>query len=151
MQTSMRYLRAFFLALKMTLRGQTLPAPPQSPIAVWTAQTPALIDAVYIAANAQGLDQDARRKIILHIDSRDINVETTLAAIKHHAITEYPYLLRHPNEHSFTAICATNHNDRYLALRLRQADSLQAPPLQAALKQLESHLEAIPTSSSPDE
>lgn len=139
-----RYLRAFFVALRMTLRGEQPPPPRYPTLTAWTQQTVKLVDAVYTVAEQQGIDRARRQTLVLHVDKRDISVETILATIRHHAAQEYPYLLRVDIAHNLTALYASNLNDCYLALRLSELDALQAPPLKTTLDALRNHLEAVP-------
>lgn len=140
-----RYLRAFFMALKLTLKGKRI-APKYPELDVWAREAARRVDAVYRAADANGLGEPARKALILHLDSRDISMETILASVRHHATEEYVKLLLDSTPHSFIAIYASNLNDRYRVAQL--CDAVQPLPVKAAIASLSDHLEAIP--SQPD-
>lgn len=143
----LRYARAFWVALKLTLRGQS-PAPhPYARLNAWIEQTPALVAAIYAAADRDGLDKNARKVLLLKLDGRDMTVQTVLAAVDHHARQEYPYLLRHLTDHSITAIYASNLDDQYRITRLRDSQLLPAGAAREALTRLSAHLNGIPPSN----
>ncbi|NWF70729.1 MAG: hypothetical protein HXY40_16715 [Chloroflexi bacterium] len=142
----MRYVRTFFTAISLTLRGARPPEVAHAPLRAWIAQARKLLDGVYAAADANGLPASQRQTLRLRIDKREMAVETLLAALRHHLNEEYPYLLRHPTPHSLTAIYASNLNDRYYISRL--AETLTTPALQRALQKLGAHLDAIPPGNS---
>jgi hypothetical protein len=106
------------------------------------------LEAVYAATAEHQLDRTAREAVTLHLDSRDMSMEVILSAIKYHLGEEYPHLLRTGAKHGITAIYATNLNDRYWMARL--ADAVSIAPVQLALRALSAHLDAIPSSSTPD-
>lgn len=140
-----KYVRAFFIALRLTLRGQT-PAPaPYTRLDAWITTCEQLVDDVYKAADRAGLDATQRKARKLRLEGRDITMEALLGGVRFHATQEYRYLLRHPTEHSLTAIYASNLNDQFRIARLRE--QLTEPDLQAALDGLTRHLEAIPPSN----
>ena len=147
LNTVRRYLRAFFTAARMTLRGEKLPAPTQHPLLLWTRQFAVLVDGVYQVAERGGLNKNARQTIKLRIDGRPMSVETLLATLKFNAVTEYPTLLRHGvSRDVMNTFHASNLNHRYGIERLKAADELQNADLQAALTRLDQHLENIPQS-----
>lgn len=140
-----RYTPRFFGRLKHALAHHQV-APSDTPrLSSWTRTMQALVRRVYHAADQHGLDDTARRALVLHLDKRDISVETILATLRHHAAHEYPYLLREGGQHSLTALYATNLNDRYLVLRLGTLDAAQVEPMKTALADLRAHLDAIPS------
>jgi hypothetical protein len=145
---ALRYIRAFWLALKMTLRGETIQPRPKSPLALWVGEAGRLIEAVYAAADAQGLNREARQQLVMRIDKRDLTVETALTGIRHHVMTEYPYLLRNRTSYTVAAIHATNLNDRYLVQRIAELEALPTGQFQESLGRLKKHLETIPGENS---
>jgi hypothetical protein len=145
--TLRRYLRAFIVALGMTLRGEG--PPPPRPLAAWSQQTLWRLDELYAALERQGLDEAARQQMALKLDGRLMKVETVLATVKHHAAQEYPSLLRSNIEFNLAAIQAANVNDRYWLARLAELPPLQAPAIAAALNRLRAHLDAIPNDTTP--
>jgi hypothetical protein len=140
-----RAISAFFRALRLTLRGEALPPAAHPALWRWMQETTALVDAVYAAADSAGLDTATRQTLTLHLDGRDWRVETILATVKHHAVTEYVYLLHHPTPHSLTAIYASNMDDHYRVTRLQQAEVVtKSQPIAIRLAALAAHLETIP-------
>jgi hypothetical protein len=144
MNTIVRYLRAFFVALRMTVRGQKPPPPPHPEWTAWARQTVLLIDEIYAAAESSGLDKNARQSLVVKLDGRSMSVETVLATLRYHAAQEYPSLLRTAGRFNRGAIQATNMNDHYWLLRLREETPLNKPSLQASIARLTAHLEATP-------
>lgn len=138
--TIKRYARAFMTALRMTMRGETF-APPHPNLTNWTARTIVLVDTVFTTANANGLNLAARKALVLHIDRRDVSMESILGTVRHHAAEEYPYLLRRDPGHGLLAIRASNLNDSYRIERLCEQTS---GAVRSALESLGHHLDTIP-------
>ena len=139
-----RAIRAFFTALRMTLRGETLPPPADQPLWEWMQRIENRVDVVVAAAESAHIDRPARQAFMVRADGRAINMETILAAIRHHVTEEYPYLLRHTTGHHLTAIYASNMNDHYRVTQLQAAEKLADSALKAAIADLAAHLENIP-------
>ena len=136
-----RYWRAFWLALKLTLRGQPQLPPvreryPQ--FTTWWQGTIERVAAVEQIAQASGIDAST---MMIHVDKRDTSMATILAAVRYHAEQEYPYLLRQEDQYNPITLNALNLNDRYLVLRLAEQVS---EPLKTAVETLRSHLDAMP-------
>lgn len=144
----LRYIRAFWTALRMTLRGDRPPVSPYASLSEWMEQAANLADAVIRAANSRQLDTAALKTIKVRIDGRDTNVEVVLALIKHHMNEEYPYLLRHLTRNNINAIHAGNLNDVYHVTTLIDLPILQDAVIRQALTRLKDHLEAIPPQTS---
>lgn len=146
-----RYARAFFGALRMTARGELPPAlrvhQRYPALSAWWSGTIAGVDAVIAAADAHGFDKARRESLILRVDKRDISMETILAAVRFHAEKEFPHLMRVEGQYNLLGIHATNMNDRYLILRLGQADELPAA-VREAIEALAAHLEQAPQTPS---
>lgn len=140
-----QYKPRFFDAFRRALTRPRNTVYPQ--MTAWTLQTRDLVRAVIVAANAGGLDEAARRALVLHLDRRDVSMETILATVRFHAAQEYPYLLRQPLSHNLLAIYAANLNDRYAVLRLSENDALQTEPLRTQLLALRTHLDNVPQES----
>lgn len=147
----LRYIRAFFLALRMTARGETPPPHPYQPLLDWTRRIPELVADVYSQADRAGVNQAARAAIRLRLDGREMSMQTILAAVAFHGREEYPHLLRDITQHSVTAIYASNLNDRYYVEQLAASDDLPAGPLRDSVACLRDHLDAIPDSRTLDE
>ncbi|HYO89222.1 MAG TPA: hypothetical protein VER79_11275 [Candidatus Limnocylindrales bacterium] len=124
-RTPGEYVRALVTAARMTLRGEQHPAQaavekyPQTN--AWLAETAAALTAIEQAARAARFDPTS---VTMHIEGRDVRMSTILEAVRFHIAEEYPSLLASPSSYSLLALKATNLNDRYLALRLEQADGL---------------------------
>ncbi|MFQ3567257.1 MAG: hypothetical protein SNJ59_09670 [Aggregatilineales bacterium] len=145
-----RYIRAFFQALILTLRGEQPPALraeteyPQT--YAWFRITIALVKQTEEAAAAHGLDAAA---LVEHIEGRDLSLATALETIRFHAAQEYPHLLRNADPHARLAINAANMNDQYWVARFCQLEQLPEP-VRAALAALGEHLSAVPDERKPE-
>lgn len=143
-----RYIWAFWGALRLTLRGEALkPAAsvPPSPLTVWVGDYARCVKAVLEAADLNALDAAARKQVKLRLDGRQMSLETTLLTLQFHATEEYASLLRQGiNQNILNTIYATNMNDHYWVISITALPEMQKPPLQAALKALETHLDSIP-------
>lgn len=139
-----RYKPQFYEAFRKALeRPEPFPN-----LSAWARRARALTLAVYRAADEQGLDLEARRAIILHLDKRDISMETILATILHHVQREYPYLLGERGRFNEMVLHASNLNDRYLIHSLAQVEALQQQPLKGRIDALCAHLDNIPSEAS---
>ncbi|MEO0562633.1 MAG: hypothetical protein AAF125_10985 [Chloroflexota bacterium] len=144
-----RYIRAFFKALSMTIRGETPTTPAQRMyprLFTWMEAAKAHIEAVYAAADAAAFGEEARKAIKVKIDGRESSFETLLATVRYHFNEEYPYMLRHLTEHSLTGIYASNINDSYWIETLAAHESV-TKPVQSALHHLELYLKEVPPSN----
>ena len=139
-----RYEPAFFALLQHSV-GRERPFPAFSR---WANRTLPLLSAVYAAAEAAGFDAEKRRLLKLHLDKRDISMETILGTIAFHATREYPYLLGEKVNDNAIAVFALNLNDRYLMERLVEVDALKGGALGSALAALKAHLDGAPTTPS---
>jgi hypothetical protein len=141
-----RYFRAFWGALRMTLRGEVYTPPvQQSPLNTWINQYAMLVTDVLRAANQNGVDVASRKQIKLRLDGRSMSLETALMTLKFHAEQEYPSLVRQGTGRSIqNALYATNMNDRYWVSQMVNAPELQVSSIQKTLASLDSHLDTIP-------
>lgn len=144
MNTPLRYIRAFFTALGMTLRGEKPPEPRHPTFVSWTREMVIKVDMVKAALEKAGIDATARKAITLKLDGRTLDLETIVGTLHYHAAQEYPSLLRSGARHSLMAVQATGINDLYWLQRLLEEPKLQQPAVQTALQNLAAHLEAIP-------
>ena len=135
-----RYTPTFFAALQQSV-GRERPFPAFSR---WANHTLPLLSAVYAAAEAAGFDAEKRRLVRLHLDKRDISMETILGTIAFHATREYPYLLGEKVNDNAIAVFALNLNDRYLIARLAEVEALKGGALGDALAALKAHLDSAP-------
>lgn len=143
-----RYLRAFVTALKVTLKGQTLPAPiPTHPrLRAWIAEALRLTALTFQIADSAGFDSVQRQAFKLTIERRQMSLETILSAVRHNISLEYPMLLKSGVEGNITAIYALNLDDQYRVQQALQAATLPET-LRPALQDLARHLQAIPPSN----
>lgn len=146
----MRTIRAFFKALSLTLQGKHLDAPADRypRLHQWVSEGRTLALNAFKIAEQQGLDRPAREAITLHLDRRDISLETILGAVRHNMIMEYPRLLDARIEHNLTTLYAINMNDQFRVLRLSEVEALP-PELRQAVRALSDHLHNIPPSNQP--
>lgn len=141
-----RYIRAFFVALKLTLQGEQISLMNQTDhpaLAHWAETSGQLVRKVLKTCETGGFPLEARKAITVQADGRTLTMETILQAVHYHATQEYPHLLKHGGDHGLTAIYASNLNDQYYVLRLSEtlkADAVLMHEIQTLLH----HLEAIP-------
>lgn len=137
----MRYIRAFFTALRMTLRGETY-VRPYEPLWAWIEA-----GVTYVDTALRILDDPALAQTKLRVEGREMTVQAMIGGVSHHFKQEYPYLLRHLTQHSITGIYATNMNDQFYIARLLEHDFVPAKD-RSALVRLSEHLNTIPPSDS---
>lgn len=143
----MRYIRAFFVALWLTLAGKQPEKKPYAPLLDWIDRTQALVSEVFRTAEQQQMSKAEREALKLVIEGRQRSMQNILATVAYHAAQEYPHMLQHEgSQHSLTAIYATNMNDQHSVMRLSEAESLTNENIKAALTALREHLSAIPPS-----
>ena len=143
-----RYIRAFVLALRFTLRGEQPPLlqvrERQPELVAWWQRTIQLVSEVERAAAAQGVDGT---KLMIHADKRDVSMKTILATVKYHAEREYPYLIVQNDQYSPMTLQALNLNDRYLIMKLvNEVDT----SLKTVVEALNAHLGDLPPSERPE-
>jgi hypothetical protein len=135
----MRYIRAFFTALRMTIQGERVILPYKR-LRDW------LTEAEKHSAAALKAVQTADQ-IKVKVDGREQDAQTILKAVHYHVVEEYPYLLDNLTEHSITAIYANNMNDQYAIARLTEDATFSQAAARQAIEQLNQHLHAIPPSN----
>ena len=148
MATLRRYIRAFVLALRFTLRGEKPPLlqvrDRQPDLVAWWEHTLTLVAEIERSAAAQGVDTAT---ILIHADKRDVSMKTVLATVKFHAEREYPYLIVQNDQYSPMTLQALNLNDRYLVMQL----SKTVPPLlRRSVENLNDHLGLLPETEPPE-
>ncbi len=136
-----RYLRAFVIALRMTLRGETPPPAPDAALREWIRAGLDRLDLIERLAAQHGIDPQS---VILHIDRRATSMATILKIARFHLTEEYPILLRQPSSQSLTLLHASNVDDHFRLTRLEAAPELANTPLQPAVRALAAHFEEIP-------
>lgn len=143
----MRYIRAFFKALKLTLRGKSIELDPirYPKLQDWVKRGVDLTDIIYRVSAQNSMDEKARKNLILHLDGRDWSMELILSSVRYHMGMEYPSLLEAVIEHNVTTLYALNLDDRYRVSQLAETEVLQAD-VQEAIQALANHLQTIPSS-----
>ena len=146
MQTPLRYIRAFFRALILTLRGQKPPSleaeEQHANLLAWCRETLAHVDTANAAIAGNVINAQS---VTMHIEGRDVTLKHTLEVLHYHAAREYPHLIRSRERHAILAIQALNLNDRFLVLRLSEYEGLPAG-VKTAMESLADHLTKIPQS-----
>jgi hypothetical protein len=145
----MRYLRAFFTALSLTLQGKSVESSVSRypNLQAWLIEGQTLTKAAYAAAEANGMNQAARKALSLRLDGRTWTMELVLSSVRFHMLTEYPSLLKSDAEHKLTTFYALNFDDQYRVSQLAAADL--PLPVQTAIQTLATHLQNIPSSKNP--
>jgi hypothetical protein len=144
-----RYVRAFFKALAMTIRGEKPLSPAERlypRLFDWLREGQQRVEAVYTAADGAGLGLAQRNALQVTIDGRQHSLETLLGGVRYHLAQEYPYMLQNLTEHTLTGIYASNLNDQYWVTTLATAEGVPSS-VQQALNALAQHLSAIPPSN----
>jgi hypothetical protein len=140
----MRYIRAFFRALTLTLRGQKPPSleaeEQHEDLLAWCRETVTRVDVATAAIAANGTNAQS---LTMHIEGRDVTLKHTLDVLRYHAAKEYPHLIRSQERHAILAIQALNLNDRFLVLRLIEYEGLPEV-VKAAMDSLAEHLNEVP-------
>ncbi len=143
-----RYVEAFVIALRMTIRGEKLQPPPRdTSLDAWLREGLRLVDAVYNAADSAAIRREQRAGMTVRIDGRPMKLEIVLGTLRFHLAQEYPSLLRQPGPHNLMGIRAGCMNDRYWVSKLLEEPALQHGSIPIALNQLAAHLETIPKNS----
>jgi hypothetical protein len=146
-----RYLRAFFGALWLTLRGKTLQPPAAAPrypaLAEWVRVGTQRAATVVRIAEKNGWDEARRKSLSLRIDGRPMTMETIVRAVEHNMTREYPLLMATTFEGAVTTLYALNMNDQHRVRRLADAPELADGVLRDAVLALADHLDRIPPSN----
>ena len=133
-----RYVRAFFIALRMTLRGER---PQPAPLETWMTDGLTRLETLRKIVAAHQIDS---ADVVLRIDRRDITMRTILDTLQFHLEEEYPQAIKSFAGGSLNAIYASNMDDHYRLTRLENVPQLADTPVQQAVAALSAHLEAIP-------
>lgn len=136
------YARAFFKALGMTLRGETIPTVADRFPAynAWWSEIVRQLDTINRLSSEHGVDPTG---IIIRAEGRETTMRTILDGVRYHAETEYPVLFERVGRYDYMGMIAINLNDRFLVLRLSEHAGLPAP-VREAVTELGDHLAAIP-------
>ena len=89
-----RTVRAFFRALQISLRGESLAPVHYRPLEAWMDAVGSQLALVIESADAQGFDRGQRQNLRLKLDGRLTSFEQTLQMLRHNLQNEYPRLIR---------------------------------------------------------
>ena len=136
-----RFARAVFQALRLTLRGETLTPAHFRALEAWIAAGLAKLERAERAGAAGRVDLSALR---LKLDGRPTSLETTLKMLRHNLTEEYPRLIRLDDPHSMTVVQSSNMNDQYRIAQFAADDAIMSAALRRALADLDAHLLDLP-------
>lgn len=144
-----RYIRAFFKALELTLKGEALqPADKRHPqLHEWIQQGQRQIQNVFLVADKNGFNSDQRKQTTVTIDHRPMSMDVILRAVQHNLELEYPMLMDAHIEGDILTIYAINMNDQYRVSRLVDLEEINNTALAPAIKHLHQHLMNVPPSN----
>lgn len=146
----MHYIRTFFKAIQLTIKGETV-SPPQERypnLQVWLDVSREKLEAVYVVAEQNGLDSEARKEIVLQLDGRPWTMDLILSSIQFHLETEFPSLMRSIIEHNLTTLYALHFDDKYRIGKLAESDELPAS-MRSVMRDFVQHFDNIPSSNDP--
>ena len=146
----MRYIRTFFKALQMTLRGESIPEPQTRypNLQAWLMVSREKLDVVYEESEKSGIDEATRKTISLQLDGRPWSMELILSSVKFHLDVEYPSLMNSVVEHNLTTLYALHFDDKYRISQLAQSDELPES-LRTIMEDFSAHFLNIPPSTDP--
>lgn len=142
-----KFLRAFWQALRLTLRGETLTPTHFQPLEIWIEGGLGKLTTVFETAEADAVDLDALQ---IRIDGRMTSLERTLQMVRHNLVNEYPRLIRLDDPYSMMVVQSSNMNDQYRVSQFLAADVIQSEALKRALADLDAHLLALPSIDRPE-
>ncbi len=139
-----RALRAFFRALQMTLRGESLAPAHYRPLTAWMDGVGSQLSLVLETADEQGFAQDQRQNLRLKLDGRLTSFEQSLQMLRHNLKNEYPRLIRLNDPYSMMVVQSINMNDQYRLSRFLEDGLIESLPLRQALEDLNERLLNLP-------
>ena len=140
-----RFVRAFFQALSLTLRGESLTPARYRPLEAWMARGLAALERAEGAAAAEAIDLAT---LTLKLDGRATSLESAMAMTRHNLAEVYPRLIRLDDPHSMTVVQSSNLNDQYRISQFAESDLIASAALRSALAALNAHLLNLPALSS---
>jgi hypothetical protein len=141
-----RFARAFIQALRLTLRGQSLPPPHYRPLEAWIDNGLTKLAQAERAAAAERVDAAMLR---LKLDGRPTSLETTMKMLRHNLVEVYPRLIRLDDPHSMSVLQSSNLNDQYRIAQFAVAETISSAALRRALDDLNTHLLNLPAIETP--
>ena len=145
-----RTVRAFFRALQISLRGESLAPVHYRPLEVWMDAVGSQLALVIESADVQGFDRSQRQILQLKLDGRLTSFEQTLEMLRHNLQNEYPRLIRLNDRYSMMVLQSINLNDQYRVLRFSQDGVIEPDPLRQALDGLNECLLNLPQIEFPE-
>jgi hypothetical protein len=145
-----RTIRAFFKALQMTIRGETIAPSHYQPLNVWIDGGLQTLAIVFTTADANDLPQEKRQQIQLKLDGHMTSLEQTLQMVRHNWVNEYPKLIQLDDPYTMMVIQSSNMNDQYRVSQFATADEIPSSEVKQALERLNAHLMNLPTIERPD-
>ncbi len=139
-----RAIRAFFLALKMALRGESFAPAHFQPLTDWMDAVEAQLALVLATADKQGLDQVQRQALQLKLDGRLTSLEQSLQMLRHNLKNEYPRLIRLNDSYSMMVVQSLNMNDQYRISRFLVDGGIKSGALRRSLSDLNERLLNLP-------
>lgn len=146
----MHYIRTFFKALRLTLRGETIEAPAKRypNLQNWLGMAQERLKNVYDVAEEEGFNQTKREAVVLKLDGRAWSMELILSSLRFHLHIEFPSLLNSVVEHNLTTLYALHLDDKYRVSQLAQSEALPEV-LRPSVQALAKHIINIPPSNDP--
>ncbi len=139
-----RAIRAFFRALRMTLRGESYLPAHYRPLTAWMDAVGSQLSLVLDTADEHGFDQDRRQDLRLKLDGRLTSFEQSLQMLRHNLKNEYPRLIRLNDPYSMMVVGSINMNDQYRVSRFLEDGLIESHPLRQALEDLNERLLELP-------
>ena len=140
----MRMIRAFFRAMALTLRGESLTPSHYRPLEAWIDVSLRKLDELIKAADKQGIDLAQRHSIQLKLDGRMTSLELSLQMLRHNLVNEYPRLIRQDDPFSMTVVLSINMNDQYRVGQFAASEAMARLQLKPLLVALDAHLQNLP-------
>lgn len=146
----MHYIRTFFKALRLTLRGETVEAPAKRypNLQTWLGLAQERLKNVYDVAENLGFTQAKREEIVLKLDGRAWSMELILSSLRFHLHIEFPSLMNSVVDHNLTTLYALHLDDKYRISQLAQSEQLPVD-LRPSVQALAEHILNIPPSNDP--
>ena len=146
----MHYIRTFFKALQMTMRGETIPEPSARypNLQNWIIIARKKLEAVYTETEKSGIDEAQRQAITLQLDGRPWTMDLILSSVKFHLDVEFPSLMESVVEHNLTTLYALHFDDKYRISQLGQSTELPES-LRPVMEDFSAHFLNIPSSTNP--
>lgn len=147
----MRYARAFFKALQMTIKGESIVPTHYQPLEIWIDAGMQKLAHVITTTDNHGLSQTERQAIQLKLDGHVTSLEQTLQMVRHNFVNEYPKLIQYDDSYTMMVVQSCNMNDQYRVSQFANADKISSGEVKQALEDLNQHLMNLPTIERPED